>query len=522
MAQAVAITRPYADLIQSTHGESKSWLVNFLRKGYNIRHWEPRNPYIDIYILDTTDGTMSCQHFRPHRSDEADALFLTALGARPSNSKTRLVLVQVGHLGDMNPAYLDAIGWCYRLDPHFFSTILQDALYLSEGERFGGLARLPVTLPSENGHITVATDTLGSFANAAIMKSDGLNTIVLLGLDHSGNRIETLQRCLMDVTIFSKGGIVAADVNPCDFLLPYIRGSLKEIAERSRRHSHIQPKQRGHRQPSTFQWEWNQADYRNLLRTKSSISRFLERDYATSFQGKPQLVSVIQDYDFLIAETRENAAQLQGLLQNETSRQALMETKKSLEQADAVRRITIVGIVFIPLSFATSFFGMNFEQLGAGTLHIGFFFLLAAIAGLAAWALAASIEPTERLWTRARNRLGEREYPFLDDYTWVTKTMIVWSWMCRKSLLARTMDRLWQEEKGNLMDEKNEGFEERIPHFKRIMIWRTLLSIIRRLTLIYESHAVTLEYLKSKTKIWVLAMFLIGSQMDGLDLATES
>ncbi|KAK8147247.1 hypothetical protein G3M48_001945 [Beauveria asiatica] len=165
---------------------------------------------------------------------------------------------------------------------------------------------------------------------------------------------------------------------------------------------------------------------------------------------------------------------------------------------------------------------MNFEQLGAGTLHIGFFFLLAAIAGLAAWALAASIEPTERLWTRARNRLGEREYPFLDDYTWVTKTMIVWSWMCRKSLLARTMDRLWQEEKGNLMDERNEGFEERIPHFKRIMIWRTLLSIIRRLTVIYESHAVTLEYLKSKTKIWVLAMFLIGSQMDGLDLATES
>ncbi|KAM3431141.1 hypothetical protein NHJ13734_007440 [Beauveria thailandica] len=176
MAQAVATIRPYADLIQSSHGESKSWLVNFLRKGYNIRHWEPRNPYIDIYILDTTDGTMSCQHFRPHRSDEADALFLTALGARPSNSKTRLVLVQVGHLGDMNPAYLDAIGWCYRLDPHFFSTILQDALYLCEGERFGGLGRLPVTLPSESGHITVATDTLGSFANAAILKSDGLNT----------------------------------------------------------------------------------------------------------------------------------------------------------------------------------------------------------------------------------------------------------------------------------------------------------------------------------------------------------
>lgn len=176
MAQAVNTTRPYADLIQSTHGESKSWLVNFLRKGYSVRRSEARDPYIDIYILDTTDGNMSCQHFRPHRSDEADALFLTALGTRPSNSKTRLVLVQGGQLGDMNPAYLDAIGWCYRLDPPFFYTYLQDALYLSEGERFGGLGRLPVTLPSENGHITVATDTLDSFANAAILKKDGLNT----------------------------------------------------------------------------------------------------------------------------------------------------------------------------------------------------------------------------------------------------------------------------------------------------------------------------------------------------------
>lgn len=125
---------------------------------------------------------------------------------------------------------------------------------------------------------------------------------------------------------------------------------------------------------------------------------------------------------------------------------------------------------------------MNFEQLGAGTLHIGFFFLLAAIAGLAAWALAASIEPTEQLWTRARNQLGERDFPFLDDYTWVTKTMIVWSWMCRKSLLASTLDGLWQEEKGKLMDERNEVFEERIPHFKRIMLGRTLLSTIRRLS----------------------------------------
>ncbi|KFA54667.1 hypothetical protein S40293_10598 [Stachybotrys chartarum IBT 40293] len=88
--------------------------------------------------------------------------------------------------------------------------------------------------------------------------------------------------------------------------------------------------------------------------------------------------------------------------------QAIKESQKGLEQADAVRRITLVGIVFIPLSFATSFFGMNFEQLGTGTLHIAFFVLLAAISGLVAWVLAASIQPAERMWRRAQNKFGER------------------------------------------------------------------------------------------------------------------
>jgi hypothetical protein len=61
-------------------------------------------------------------------------------------------------------------------------------------------------------------------------------------------------------------------------------------------------------------------------------------------------------------------------------------------------RFTLVAIVFIPLSFATSFFGMNLEQLGTGTLHIGYFVLLAVLSGLVAWLLAASIGTAERMW----------------------------------------------------------------------------------------------------------------------------
>lgn len=50
------------------------------------------------------------------------------------------------------------------------------------------------------------------------------------------------------------------------------------------------------------------------------------------------MASTLKDYDYLIDETRENAAQLQGLLQNYTSLQAIKESRKGLEQADVVRK----------------------------------------------------------------------------------------------------------------------------------------------------------------------------------------
>ena len=169
-------TRPYADLIHSTHGASQSWLVNFLRTGYYTGKWESLEPHISISILDSVDGVMSCQDFRPHRTGEVDTAFRLALSSRPPESKTRLVLVQGGQLGDINAAYIDAIGWQYQLDPKFFCTHFQDALYLTEGSLVSGPPLLPALLPYEKDYITVVTTTLSSFATATIMTGAVQNT----------------------------------------------------------------------------------------------------------------------------------------------------------------------------------------------------------------------------------------------------------------------------------------------------------------------------------------------------------
>lgn len=76
-------------------------------------------------------------------------------------------------------------------------------------------------------------------------------------------------------------------------------------------------------------------------------------------------------------------------------------------------------MIFIPLNFTTSFFGMNMKQLGSGDINIGYFFLTACLSGLVAFLLAYSIQPSERFWARAREIMkrntillnGEAIYP---------------------------------------------------------------------------------------------------------------
>jgi hypothetical protein len=42
---------------------------------------------------------------------------------------------------------------------------------------------------------------------------------------------------------------------------------------------------------------------------------------------------------------------------------SLQESRKSLQQADTIGRVSILAFVFLPLSLVTSFFGMNVKQL---------------------------------------------------------------------------------------------------------------------------------------------------------------
>jgi CorA-like Mg2+ transporter protein len=75
-------------------------------------------------------------------------------------------------------------------------------------------------------------------------------------------------------------------------------------------------------------------------------------------------------------------------------------------EADCESRLTLVAFIFIPLNFATSFFGMNVQQLGTGSINIGYFFLAAALVGGFAALLSSMVKPLERQLQRRREKIA--------------------------------------------------------------------------------------------------------------------
>ncbi|KAL9600512.1 MAG: hypothetical protein Q9219_003163 [cf. Caloplaca sp. 3 TL-2023] len=86
-----------------------------------------------------------------------------------------------------------------------------------------------------------------------------------------------------------------------------------------------------------------------------------------------------EEYSILLRLSNSRSQHLRDSVQQASNLLAMKETRKGLEQADAVRRLTLIALIFIPLNFATSFFGMNVQQLQTGSTHIGYFVLTALL-----------------------------------------------------------------------------------------------------------------------------------------------
>lgn len=77
-----------------------------------------------------------------------------------------------------------------------------------------------------------------------------------------------------------------------------------------------------------------------------------------------------EDYTHLVARAKELAVACHegmGMLMNVA---VISEAKKAIEQTERVKKLTLLATFFIPLSFTSSVFGMNLQELNSSRLSI--------------------------------------------------------------------------------------------------------------------------------------------------------
>lgn len=97
---------------------------------------------------------------------------------------------------------------------------------------------------------------------------------------------------------------------------------------------------------------------------------------------------------------------------------------------------------------------MNVKQLGTGTVHLGYFFLLAALAGVLAYIISATVKPIEAAWLEARRRYAIREWEDDSGIVHVTKLNIFWAFARRHLRIADIVHDHWEDTKLILSEEE--------------------------------------------------------------------
>lgn len=80
--------------------------------------------------------------------------------------------------------------------------------------------------------------------------------------------------------------------------------------------------------------------------------------------------SLIADYTSLLVRSHLLSARCKGGISLVMNQAGIAESKRAISQARKIEQLTLLAFFFLPLSFTTSFFGMNLGDVGEGGLPL--------------------------------------------------------------------------------------------------------------------------------------------------------
>lgn len=419
----------YKDYLASIVEEWPEYQDLYIRFGKTSGTWHD-----SILVLEETGCTLKSQISGRNSFDENHlATLKLSLKACLEDMRTRVVVV----LGD-NSAGLEEIGLIYDVDPAFFLAApirWSDAVDESD-ERHIPISDSPkiFQLPGKMAaqvlkHRNAAGQELsvGKFDALSTSSKDLINSsavLVVVYMPHSwrpliedrpprphaqidqknrpprfipsGQYIPHLLKHYQNIMdSWNEDQIQAANIDPLLYIQPYIRLLAED------------------------------------LYTKVSKLRFLHRKFVSSRLEKEEisplesvakatevLCSELDDFDLFIQKFRDRVSNTQqgesidyyqGVLKHgrritQLSRETLQtnfslwsirDSNRSIEEAKSLKRLTQLAFIFIPLSFVTSLFGMNVQELSGNGVKLWIFLVTAMCMGCSTilfWRLLGPIQ----------------------------------------------------------------------------------------------------------------------------------
>lgn len=78
----------------------------------------------------------------------------------------------------------------------------------------------------------------------------------------------------------------------------------------------------------------------------------------------------MQDFNYNLEYAKALDKQCQEGIAILMSSASISESRKAMAQQERIAKLTMLAFIFVPLSFTTSFFGMNVKELNASVISI--------------------------------------------------------------------------------------------------------------------------------------------------------
>ncbi|KAI9695896.1 MAG: hypothetical protein M1836_006013 [Candelina mexicana] len=518
MSPSVTATAPppfdtYSQYLESIIKERPEYtseltpFVRYLHEMYNKENYLTQaSTIIDISAQATT--ALTVQHFGFDQDEHRPAAsawpkdFSAALGAVEDGTHTRVVLVDAASKS-LDPVLIDIIGLRFDVEPRFFWFHLQSPGFLEQTNRLRGL-RLP---PSPIGvpflHLGVRVNTSifilekyairGSKVNVVLALTDRISRKEMWNAAGLGiNSPPGPQLMKRNVTLTSSPArtdevgvfedlilslphrkIVAAQQNPVLYIFPLIRlqtawfeaSTLAPRAAYSRRNSKLWVSSDSNEdlhalwENLRFSMEVFETSFSNFLHFVSHWSSLaahpgvLDKDVAEISRCKEAVLQEAQRLDSAIRDTLQLQVGILALLE---SRRSIEQSKIAIEEGRRVKLLTVLAFVFVPVSLASSIFGMNVQQINHTGTNIWVFIVTAVLLTTTAfflWGFSSFFVKARKQWQR---RPSER-------IPWRKRLALIWR-------LARNGHFVWMVRYGALLGlvtngrngykSKRKGFED--------------------------------------------------------------